>query len=288
MITLHSINMRKAIVIKDKNNFQGTIAYSLLSTSCDFRDFNDDLNEYDLLIVFYNKLPPKLNTKALIGWWMNDFRLPVEIDNGLEYNFDFIFNACGGVLSEYQQYFNKPTFYMPQCGIDTDKFSKSKRLINWDVLFLGGISHPKYHIWRKPYIDFLQRNYNFKIISDEKNSKDQKKLYETTKINLSISLGLQLTTSNRLYNILSSGGFALVYKFPDIEKIFENHKHLVYFSNIEEMKQLIDYYLIEEDKRKIIAKNGLELYQQKHTAKKRIGNMFDIMENKTTDFYGFI
>lgn len=279
--------MNKAIVLKDKN-FKGPMATSLAQTGYDIKTFDDDLMSYDYIIVFYNKLPPRLNTKAVIGWWMNDFRKPDEVSPGNYcYYFDFIFLCTSEVFNDYLFFFKKPVFYMPQCGIDSG-FNNSSRNIDWDILFIGGITHPVYHSWRKPYIDFLHENYKFKIISDEKTSEDQKYLYRNTKINISISLGLKLTTSNRLYNILSSGGFALVYKFPGIEKLFRNHEHLVWFSTIEEMDNLIKHYINDDIQREKIANNGLILYKEKHTALKRVENMYNIMECKTRKFYGFL
>jgi len=37
-----------------------------------------------------------------------------------------------------------------------------------------------------------------------------------------------------------------------------------------------------------IRKNALELFHKKHTYINRIQNIFDIINNKTTEFYGFL
>ena len=282
--------MRKAVIIRDKSKYAGTIATSFETLGFPLLGFDDDLTEFDYIIIFHNKLPPKLNTRpdAQIGWWMNDFRHPQEIDETGERNFTHIFLCNTHVLGAYQLYFGRPTFYMPQIGIDRpEKFSRNVRPIDWDVLFIDGSMHPKYHAFRRPYLDAI-KNYRLKIIDGEKITTDQFLLYNQTPINLSMTLPLKLTTSNRLYNIISSRGFALVKYFPQMERLFTNGEHLAWFHDIEEMNSLISYYMANPKERERIAKNGYELYKEKHTAVARFGNMLDIMSNKTKEFYGFL
>ena len=288
--------MKKGIVVKDKNNFVGTIVYSLYKSGYDIVDFNDNLQSYTHLVVFFNKLPPKLNTSAKIAWWMNDFRPPEIIDEDLNTharNFDMIFLCQTQSINDYEKYFRVPCFYMPQVGIDDEKqFSipqvRSSKLLDFDVLFLGGITHPLYHVDRQEYVDLIKTEFNIQVISNEKHTTDQCFLYKNTPINLSISLPYKLMTSNRLYNILSSGGFALVKYFPKIELLFENKKHLVWFETKKEMMNLIAHYLLFTEERKEIAKQGKLLYANKHTSKNRADNMFDIMIGVEKQFRGFL
>jgi spore maturation protein CgeB len=84
-------------------------------------------------------------------------------------------------------------------------------------------------------------------------------------------------TSNRLYNILASGGFCLTLWFPGIEDLFENKKHLVWFKTPEEAVKLARYYMEHPLEREKIAKQGHKEYLSKHTAQKRLDYMFDIL-----------
>ena len=278
---------KKAIVIKEKKSVLGPIADALQKTGINIFDFSEliKVKYYDYLIVFYNKLPPKIKTTAKIGWWMNDLKQPNKLPIHPT-TFDKIFLCNLEYKEEYINLFKKEVYYMPQCGLDSS--NTFCRNIDWDVLFIGNNSSKIYHYNRTEILETIENNFKLKIISGEKTSFDQNMLYKNTKFNLSISAPLSTVTSNRLYNILASGGFAVVSWFPGIENLFENHKHLIWFKDVEEAIELIRYYQNHEEERQEIAKTGNKLYLEKHTAKCRIDNMIDILKGKEIKFRGWL
>lgn len=278
---------KKAIIIKEKKSVLGPIADALQKTGVDLFDFSElkKIKDYDYLIIFYNKLPPKIETKAKIGWWMNDLKHPNKF-NFHPSTFDKIFLCNLEYKEEYFNKFQKEVYYMPQCGAD---FSNTFcRNIDWEVLFIGNNSSKFYHYNRREILETIGNNFKLKIISGEKTSFDQNMLYKKTKFNLSISVPLNTVTSNRLYNILASGGLALVSWFPGIENLFKNKKHLIWFREAEEAVELIKYYQNHEEERQEIVKAGNKLYLEKHTAKCRIDNMVDILKGTETKFRGWL
>jgi spore maturation protein CgeB len=145
-----------------------------------------------------------------------------------------------------------------------------------------------WHRGRGQLISFLSANLKFKHISGEKDTIDQSYLYNRTKYNLAISYPMVCGTSNRLYNILASGGFCMAKQFPEIELLFEKGKHLQWFQEKEEILDMVDFYNKNPLKHEKVKLNGLKLYLEKHTAEKRMQNALDIMQGKTTQFYGYL
>jgi hypothetical protein len=283
--------LKRAFIIKEKKERLGPIANAAKSTGIEIFDFSEInlVKDYDSLIVFYNKTFPKINTKAKVGWWMCDLNPPEKLikqDNcGCGCDYIFLCNLEYNKL--YEEYFKKPVFYMPQCGLIPE--ATEGRKIDWEVLFIGNNS-TRWHSNRKILLDGIAENFKLKIISGERTTEDQSFLYRNSKFNLSISLPMHSVTSNRLYNILSSGGFALVSWFPGIEDLFENHKHLVWFKKLKEAKKMIEFYSRTSKQKSYerVRTQGRILYQKKHTAGERLVNMFDILEGRETKFRGFL
>lgn len=244
---------------------------------------------YRNAIVFENKIED-LNylinrVRALKhGWWMGDYSLKKD-SKYLHSLVSHIFLAVRSFVAPYSKRYKRPTHYMPLCGLDHE--TVKIRPVTWDVMFIGRYNNSSDHRERIPYIERLKKDFNFKLIHNEGHTRDRKYLYGNTPINISISKSEDGMTSNRLFDILASGGFCLVRYFPGLDEMFANGQHLVWFNSVKEMKGLVQYYLKNEQERKEIAKNGHNLYKKKHTAQHRIQNIFDIMNGKTEEFYGY-
>lgn len=248
-----------------------------------------DWDDYDILIWFHNQ-PPTIETSAKVLWWMCDLRDPAAISNVTTASEVFVCNLL--FKDAYNDCFGIPSYHLPQCGIDAPL--AAGRSIKEDVLFLGivrggkhwEVSNPSdterlkslirsraFHSNRAPVIEEIRKSRTVNVISREGLTADQKHLYATAPISLSVSLPAKGYTSNRLYNIISSGGFALVNWFPGIEYQFENKRHLVWFKTPEEARELADYYMSHRDEREQIAAQGQELYQSRDTASHRLDYM---------------
>lgn len=80
----------------------------------------------------------------------------------------------------------------------------------------------------------------------------------------------------------------LVRHFPEIEQLFENHKHLVWFNDPLEAAELMDYYAKNPDACQKIREAGRQLYFENHSARERILNMVDIVVGKAGEFRGYL
>lgn len=283
--------MRLAVAVKNIKPQYGPIADAIQKSGLvDIVALDDQSNWhlYDDIIIFYNKIPEVVNRpRGLVGWWMNDLRRPIDLKNTKSHNFDEIFICHKTFDEQYKEFFERPIHYMPQCG-HSQPMVKGRR-IDWDVVFIGKDNGKRYyHKDRASVLEALRPHCNLNVITGEGQTKDQHWVYNQTKINLAFSFPMQEGTSNRLYNILASGGFCLTRYYPGMEKQFKNHKHLAWFHSNDEAIKMIKYYLENEEERKKIAHQGYELYQLKHTASERLKNMFDIMKGIETKFRGYL
>lgn len=96
-------------------------------------------------------------------------------------------------------------------------------------------------------------------------------VFRQTKINLNISTrSIKTGIPQRVWDVLASGGFLLTNYQEELPENFENGKHLVMYENMDELKELIHYYLEHDDERCEIAGCGHELVAREGTVLNRV------------------
>jgi hypothetical protein len=144
-----------------------------------------------------------------------------------------------------------------------------------DIIFLGNVYHEDQNFpltgFRNDMVDFLKKEYGdkFKVYGNGWKYNDgnlmyregkEAECYRSCKIGINVShFDLDRYTSDRMFRIMGSGSFCLTKWYPGIEKDFIDGEHLRIWKNFEELKTLIDYYLINNEERNSIAQKG-----QKH------------------------
>lgn len=283
--------MKVSVLVSDKySKLNGPLPQALLRAATarghHVGFYHDDVQDSDLVIAFTNNPSDldKIHTGGKIGWWMNDLRPPTVFQRP-KTDVSAVFLCNTGKLSSYADYYGTEAFYMPQSGHDLGVVPGRK--VSRDAVFIGNFSS-QYHAGRYGLIDALSEHMSIEVITGETYTKDQPWIYQQTPISLAYSDPEPGYTSNRLYNILASGGFCLTRHFPGIEDLFVNGQHLVWFNTAEEAVELAREYLAKPKKRAKIAAGGKALYDKAHTAGHRLDNMIDILSSKTDTFYGFI
>lgn len=100
------------------------------------------------------------------------------------------------------------------------------------------------------------------------------KVFYLTKINLNItSRSIESGVPQRVWDILSVGGFCLTNYQPELEDFFEVGKDLEVYHSLEELLEKVDYYLKHEDERLRIAINGYKKVREKHDSKVRLNSI---------------
>jgi len=107
------------------------------------------------------------------------------------------------------------------------------------------------------------------------------KIYMASKINLNITRIYADFSgySNRVFNIVSSGGFLATTPIKGCQSIFEPGKECVVFSTPRELEELCDYYLNHDQERKEIALAGKARFCRDHTVGSRLDQMLAFYRN---------
>jgi spore maturation protein CgeB len=97
------------------------------------------------------------------------------------------------------------------------------------------------------------------------------KAFYLSKINLNItSRSIESGVPQRVWDILSVGGFCLTNYQPELEDYFEIGKDLDVYHNLEELDEKIAYYLKHDEERVRIAINGYKKMRKYHTTTERL------------------
>lgn len=173
---------------------------------------------------------------------------------------------------------------------DTEIFKKDYQIKETsDMAFFGGNYNDSFpdSKFRKSAILRLNKKYNISIYGGGWGGLSHKSVfgkqfaYEASKAKILIGVNsfsrVNKYCSNRLWNSMACG-FHLTYYFSGIEEMFKNHKHLVWFKTLEEMDQLVEYYLKNDSKRKEIYENGRRLLDKSHTYTARAKEIKNIYE----------
>ena len=97
------------------------------------------------------------------------------------------------------------------------------------------------------------------------------KVYNLSKINLNITLpSIESGVPQRVFDVMSYGGFILTNYQPEIDELFELDKDIVVFHSQKEFIEKLVYFLTHENERLSIAINGYQKIRKLHTYTKRV------------------
>ncbi len=83
--------------------------------------------------------------------------------------------------------------------------------------------------------------------------------------------------SNRTFLTLAAGGFHLTAYVPELETMFRNHEHLVWYDSLEDCLEKLDYYLARPELRHRIARQGQLWTRRRYSMKRQVGRMLAIV-----------
>lgn len=178
------------------------------------------------------------------------------------------------------EWFNENTqvkgVYLP-AGVYGPEASFSPRKFQRDIAFVGSKKYHEEWEYRPKLINWLSMSYRNRFehygndgLAVVRGTK-LNRLYASTKVVVGDSLCPDFTYahywSDRIYETLGRGGFLIHPFIPGLEEEFEDKKHVVFYeyNNFEQLKYLIDYYLVNEEERETIRKAGHELVKSKYT-----------------------
>jgi len=185
--------------------------------------------------------------------------------------------------------------YMP-CPTDPEIFNYEKCRKRYDLVFIGNNNQPE----RLPLLKSLASSFDLRVFGNGWEGTGlnyRKPVYgarfsqacNRAKICLAIveprHANLEAYFSNRLVNSLATRSFCIESYTPGLEKVFTNHKHLVWYTSQEELFQLIEHYLGNEAEREQIATEGQKEVYHKYTYEKGVKRILkDAEEMKAGPF----
>lgn len=96
-------------------------------------------------------------------------------------------------------------------------------------------------------------------------AKDMPKVFKCSKINLNMTARtIKSGIPQRIFDIMSAGGFVISNYQPEIPEYFIPDKDIVLYDSLSDLKDKIQYYLNNENERMKIARNGYNKIKQEH------------------------
>ncbi|MBQ3797451.1 MAG: glycosyltransferase [Butyrivibrio sp.] len=104
--------------------------------------------------------------------------------------------------------------------------------------------------------------------------KGMPQVFYQSRINLNLSTrSIKTGIPQRVWDVLGSGGFLITNDQKELADFFEIGKHLVAYKSLDELKELVHYYLEHEEEREAIAAEGYELVKSQGTVFMRVLDM---------------
>ena len=144
-------------------------------------------------------------------------------------------------------------------------FSQSK--VNLNFTKSSGV------LWKELALIFLSRNFDrsIKLNSPKKWVNNLRAFFPSMR---------SRQVKGRIFEIPGCKGFLLTEYADNLEDYYQDEKDIVWFKNVKELIEKIEYYLNHEKEREAIAKAGYERTLEEHTYENRFNEIFKIMDFK--------
>lgn len=224
-----------------------------------------------------------------IYWWYFDTAMSkpkrVRKVNKIAPQVDIFFNKDKEEFQRYRELGTSPV-WLDQGVPDICKYHKTQKP-EFDLVFIGSLN--KVHRNRLRILQQLDSKYNLTIFTPHQkeylsegfnsvlSSIKQSEIgiiAAKTKIFISMNTGHQrpYCWSDRIHLLLGSGAFCISEFVEGIEESYTNEKDCLFFHNLNELYQLIDYWIRDDlkEEREKIRYQGFLTAHKKHSYKNRI------------------
>lgn len=227
------------------------------------------LGHSELITIETLRLAKQLYPKMKIAmWWVDPFEKISHIADRLTL-IDTFFATTG---TQYlQTLFGKSThaklsFFPNVCDTSIENHSfETQSLYEYDLLYVGRDDDR-----RKEFLSFI-KSLNTISLGMFGQTKDNLLLgsayYDVIKkakiaLNYSRFNDIPLYSSDRIIQLTASGVMVMTPRIPEFDTLFTEHE-VVYFTNKDDFKEKLDYFLAHDEERNKIAMQG---YQKAHSA----------------------
>ena len=142
-----------------------------------------------------------------------------------------------------------------------------RRLLDFDLVIHG-------YEWQRAYpVELRER---FREVAD--NIEDLPFIYNYSKVNVNVTMEQGISSLNmRVFDVMACEGFLISDYKPDFEELFDMDKEIVCYRNVEELPELIKYYLNHDKERRGKARLARRRVLREHNYKTRMKFMVDTL-----------
>jgi spore maturation protein CgeB len=227
----------------------------------------------------------------------------VFVGNSYLYHMNDMLKTCPGFIDTLAPFLGKVVrYYNDNVAYDVeDAIAKALHSVKLprDLTFEKAhyiAKHTAGYLARKQMILFLVKKYpGFKVFGESGwlNDLPAERLftakyydglcdvYRKAKIAIDINrMVIRNGFTQRVFDVPASGGFLITSSKPVVNEYFETsgpNQELAAFKSLKDITDLIDYFLIHDDKRLAIAERGMQKVVSNHTYNHRIAEMFRVI-----------
>lgn len=244
----------------------------------------------------------KKHTKAVVAMWFPDSMNNYGKAMFLNAKYDFIFFKEPFVVDIFKKEFGLSAYYLPECcnpvyhnrvqlsDKDLEKYAcdiaTAGNLHAARVLFFSNLKEFEVKLWGNPAPRWMDTKDIDKMICNEFVSNQEKaKAFLGAKIVVNNILPSEYLGINaRTFEIAGCGGFQLVNKRAALHELFSPGEELIVYETKGELKEIIDFYLGNQDERQRISDNGYKKAHTCHTYEIRLNLMLETVFGNATGF----
>jgi len=162
-----------------------------------------------------------------------------------------------------------------------------------DIIFVGSRGYHHEHKYRPQLIDFLRKTYGKRFLhvggdgdTGTVRGEALNRIYARSKVAIGDSLNINFNypyyTSDRLFESTGRGGFTIYPRIKGLDEYFEDGKEIIFYEhgNLEDLKQKIDYYILDGLTREEIRIAGHERTIKEHTYVHRWASILETLNIK--------
>jgi spore maturation protein CgeB len=179
----------------------------------------------------------------------------------------------------------KNSHYMP-IAANTNRYRKIKEQareaseFTSDVSFVGSWS-PKRDLVLRRLLDFDLKIYGYgweaaspglreRFVKTADNITELPFIFNFSKVNVNVTMEQGVSSLNmRVFDVMACEGFLISDYKTDFEKLFDYEKEVVAYKHLDELPELVQYYLDHDDERREKARAARRRVLREHSYKKR-------------------
>lgn len=167
------------------------------------------------------------------------------------------------LTEEEKSVYGSDVSFVGTCFPEREKFFLDLVKMDLDLKIWGGC-------WSNP-------NFKKYVAGGSRPAEEVSKIYNASSIVINIHNHQSVYSPNtKAFEINACGAFQCSDKLKDIGNLFDTGKDLICYENVENLKELIKYYLNNTQERKTIAQKGQERVLRDHTYRHRMMELLKI------------